>query len=301
MLRSSATKLAERDDVAVVALHVLGVGRDEVDRLLHLEDRLGARLAGLEADDGGQLEVALADPGRHRAQQGAALVPRRRAPGAGGRARRVDRLADDRLRRREGAAGDRVVAARVRALEDLAGLDLAAGDDVRQRVAAVRVARRREPSLELRVGLAAQFAARIRQTRAHPAKLTATHRLAPPRGRPHRLPARRPAHRPHVDPAGRRHAARRAHLAARGRRARSGAGHPRVPALSQGRRVRAPRLPPPPLLRRPRLRGRARRPARHAATPTGSSRTSTCLRSRRTRSRSSRGWRSSRGARAPSA
>ena len=39
--------------------------------------------------------------------------------------------------------------------------------------------------------------------------------------------------------------------------------HPRVPALPQGRRLRRARLLPPPLLRRPRLRGRAGRPARH--------------------------------------
>jgi hypothetical protein len=157
----------EGHDVAVVALHVIGVGRDEVDGLLHLEDRLGARLARLEADHGGELEVARADPDGDGAQQRAALGPRRPAPCPGGHASGVDRAGDDLGRRRERAAGDRVVGAGVQAVKRLAARDVTAADDMRQRLAAVGRARVGQTRLELLVGLAAEGAARVGQARAH--------------------------------------------------------------------------------------------------------------------------------------
>ena len=76
-------------------------------------------------------------------------------------------------------------------------------------------------------------------------------------------PAARRAHdRPRVDPALRRHAPRRAHLAARGRRERPGPGDPRVHPLPEGRRHGAARPAAPRVLRGTRLRGAARGPAR---------------------------------------
>ena len=65
--------------------------------------------------------------------------------------------------------------------------------------------------------------------------------------------------------------------------ARPGAGDPRVPPVPQARRHRRPRLGPPAVRRRARLRVGARRHPRHAASRTGSSRTSTPRRSRPTR------------------
>ena len=59
-----------------------------------------------------------------------------------------------------------------------------------------------------------------------------------------------------------RGAPRRPHLASGGRGTRSGAGAAGVPALSQTRHDAAARRSHPPLLRRPRLREPARRPAR---------------------------------------
>ena len=66
--------------------------------------------------------------------------------------------------------------------------------------------------------------------------------------------------RPRLDPAGRRHPARGAAVAAG--RSGAGPGRPRVHPVPQGRRVRCARPPPPRVLRRPRLRRRAGRPAR---------------------------------------
>ena len=76
MLRSPSTKLSERLRVALVLLHVVGVGRDQVHRLLDLEDRFGARLARLEADHGGELEMTLVDARRHAPQEVAAVAER---------------------------------------------------------------------------------------------------------------------------------------------------------------------------------------------------------------------------------
>ena len=74
-----------------------------------------------------------------------------------------------------------------------------------------------------------------------------------------RRAARGAGDRSGVDPARRRHAAVRADLAAGRRRARAGAGDPRVPALPQGRRHGARGRADPPVVRGARLRGRARR------------------------------------------
>ena len=270
-----------------------------------------ARLARLEADDRGQLEVALADAGADGAQQRAALAARRRAarPAAAARAARRPRRRSPAAPRARGSRRRRRAHGSARSKSSPRG-DRAPADEVGERLAAV--ARRAPRSSRASNSASVSRAARIRQpgvmqsvrlagaSSARHASASHRHRSIdsqPPSGRPHRLPPRRPAHRPHVDPAGGRHAAGGAHLAARGRRGGPGAGDPRVPALPQGRRVRRARLAPPPVLRRPRVRRRAGRPARHAATPTGSSRTSTCRRSRTTRSRSSPGSPRSRGAR----
>ena len=68
-------ELPERDLEAAVALDLLAVGLDQVDRLLHLGDRLGAALAGLERDRRRQLHVARA---RSRRRRGAARRSARR-------------------------------------------------------------------------------------------------------------------------------------------------------------------------------------------------------------------------------
>ena len=47
LVRLLGRELPERDPVAAVALHLLAVGLDQVDRLLHLGDRLRAALARL--------------------------------------------------------------------------------------------------------------------------------------------------------------------------------------------------------------------------------------------------------------
>ena len=110
----------ERPHVALVVLHQVGVGGDQVHRLLHLEDRLRPRLARLEAHHRGELEVALADPRGHRPHAlaalrvGACCASPRRPPG------RVHRARDQRRRRVVRAAGHLAVTGGVEALERLA-------------------------------------------------------------------------------------------------------------------------------------------------------------------------------------
>ena len=104
----------------------------------------------------------------------------------------------------------------------------------------------------------------------------------PHRPRSHRVSLVPSGDRPRLDPDVRRHAAGRADLAARGRRARPGAGDPRVPPLPQGRRVRrsATRTTTP---TSPATATRAcASTCAAAATPTASCSTSTCRRSRTT-------------------
>ena len=150
--------------------------------------------------------------------------------------------------------------------------------------------------LELRVGLGAEFAARIRQARAHRPTVS--------------CPASWPSAPTSPAPSGA--------STTRGSRWPTARGWPRASGC--------PRTPsrtrcPPSSSTCPTARATPSRAATPTttptspatatracgstcaarATPTGSSRTSTCPRSRRTRSTSSRGWRSSRGAAARSA
>src|SRR5262249_30384628 len=100
-------------------------------------------------------------------------------------------------RRRVRAAGQRVVRARVAALEGLALDGLLAADDVGQRRAAARRPRLGEAGLGLLVGLAAEAAAPVRQPRrAHRATLSSPRPTPPapaPAGPPSRRTIRRPA------------------------------------------------------------------------------------------------------------
>ena len=81
-------------DEALVLLHVIAVGADEIGRLLHIAQSLQAILAHFQAVHRGNVEEPLADERGHFAQQGNALLPGRGAPGREGGARRLDRPVD---------------------------------------------------------------------------------------------------------------------------------------------------------------------------------------------------------------
>ena len=169
----------ERLRVALVLLHVAGVGLDQVDGLLHLEDRLGARLAGLEARQRGELHVPLADSVGGRAQQPAALLVGVCRPSpARGRTRGLDGAAHELLPGLASAARHPVRVRRVAPLERARPpRRSSAADQVRARIG-VRAARRLERLLERGVGLGAEVTARVSKPRAHRLKLTE------PRGTP---------------------------------------------------------------------------------------------------------------------
>ena len=160
----------KRPDVALVLLHQVGVGRDQVDRLLHLEDRLGAGLAGLEARHRRQLEMALADPGRDRAHLLAALRVWQRRPGGARLARRLDRDGHELRSGVVGAARHGPLGRRVEAAEGLACEVVLAPDQVRERLARI-CACLRQLGLELLVRLARERAARVGQPGAHGRRL----------------------------------------------------------------------------------------------------------------------------------
>ena len=256
--------------------------------------------------------MALADPVGHRAQQRAALRPRRPAPRPGGHARGVDGAGDDLAaapRRRGWRPRRRCTGRRGRTTSPAPTWppDDARAPAARRRPAARADASRASNSVSVSAPSSPLvYVRRVLTSRRYPSGLAggptlggradrfavcrlrhpcARHRLAPAVGVRTDFPraVRRIDHTwiPLAD--GTR-------LAARIWLPEDAERDP-VPAILEylpyrkGDAFARARLLPPPLLRRPRLRGRARRPARHAATPTGSSRTSTCPRSRTTRSR----------------
>ncbi len=81
-------------DEALVLLHVIAIGADEIGRLLHIAQGLQAILAHFQAVHRGNVEEPLADQRGHFAQQGNALRPGGGAPGREGGAGRLDRPVD---------------------------------------------------------------------------------------------------------------------------------------------------------------------------------------------------------------
>ena len=174
---SSGGELPERDREAVVALDLRAVGLDQVDRLLHLGDRLRAALAGLERHRGGQLHVALA---RSRRRPGAAPRSARRPPSGATRAAPRARARPPRRRARPAprARGSRRASERLGSRRSNAAPsnDARAADDVRERLGGPAPRTASSAASNARVGLRRARAARVRQAGAHaeaPSSVTA--------------------------------------------------------------------------------------------------------------------------------
>jgi hypothetical protein len=160
------SKALKRGGESVGRLDHGAVGLDQIDRLLHLGNRLHPSLAGLEAHDGRELDVTLADRPCHRAHVGAALAVWHATPlrpcAVRRPHRRGHRLGAGRVRAAEVSCRVGWIATR-KQLTRCGGLS---ADDVGEGGGRGRAHIRKAP-LELFVERAAQSAAGVGQTLAH--------------------------------------------------------------------------------------------------------------------------------------
>ncbi len=163
---SATVKLCSGCDEPVVALHLLRVGLDQLDRLLNLDDRLHAALAGLQAYHRSELEVLLGDRLGDRCQPGQALAVGRPAPHPAGAAGSFNGQ-HDRLRLGTvGAAGNTLDPSGIDPLKVLPHAMGTAVDHVRPG-SVLGIAGSPQASLELHVGSGVDATARIGQTHGH--------------------------------------------------------------------------------------------------------------------------------------
>ena len=156
----------ERSYEAAVALHLLGVGLDQLDRLLDLSDRLGAALAGLETHYGGYLDVAFGDRQGTGSQPLQALAIGHPTPAGARRAGSFDCEGNG---LRVGAVGTTGDSHHARGIQPLDDAPLVAGvrvDHVRPRTGLCLPGHGEAP-LELRMCRGVDATARIGQPHGH--------------------------------------------------------------------------------------------------------------------------------------
>ncbi len=156
----------QRRDEPVVALELLGVGLDQLDRLLHLDDRLEAVLAGLQAHHRGELEVPVGDRARHGGEPLGALAVGCAPPQPAGLAGRLDRKRDGLCSGGVGAAGDALDTGRIGALEHCPLVAGFPGDRVGPRLG-FGGPRGEQTALELRVRRGVDATAGVGEPHSH--------------------------------------------------------------------------------------------------------------------------------------
>jgi hypothetical protein len=146
-------------------LDLPAVGLDQIDGLLDLGDRLGPHLPHFVADRRRELEFAVVDQPLRRPQSGNALGVRQPPPFALRCLRRLDGLRSE-LGAFTGAARDPLAARRILPVERIAGRDLAAANEMRQRLG-LALPRLRQRCLERAVELGAARSRRVGQPGRH--------------------------------------------------------------------------------------------------------------------------------------